>query len=165
MGRVVLLMTAASIVVVASRERTVWDGVYNDAQAKRGAKIYTDACGRCHGEALQGDGTASALIGPGFLSDFDGVTLGEIVDRTRKTMPEDDPGTMSRQQIADVMTYVLSVNKFPAGEAELPAQADVLSQIKFVATRPKGNGGRADQPALRNVARTDLLVRAMERLP
>ena len=134
---IAMALTATAIVGRASRDRTVWDGIYNDAQSTRGAKIYKDSCARCHGETLQGDGTAGALSGPGFLSDFDGVTLADIVDRTRKTMPDDDPGTMSRQQIVDALTYVLSANKFPKGDRELPTQADVLSQITFVAVRPK----------------------------
>jgi hypothetical protein len=31
---------------------------------------------------------------------------------------------------------MFSVNKFPAGEAELPTQAEVLNQITFLATKP-----------------------------
>jgi hypothetical protein len=72
------------------------------------------------------------------MADFNGASLGEMLDRTRQTMPDDNPGTMSRQQIADVLTYVLSVNKFPAGESELPTQAELLNQIKFLATKPTG---------------------------
>ena len=102
----------------------------------RGGQVYAVSCQTCHGDALQGDGTATALTGPGFMADFNGVTLGEMLDRTRTTMPDDNPGTMSRQQIADVLTYVLSVNKFPAGAAELPTQAEVLKQITFLATKP-----------------------------
>lgn len=116
--------------------RSVWDGVYSAAQAKRGGDVYAEHCLECHGETLQGDGTASALAGPGFRDDFNGVKLSEMLDRTRKTMPDDKPGTMSRQQIADVLAYVLSVNKFPAGEADLPTQAEVLNQIVFLATKP-----------------------------
>ncbi len=116
--------------------RSVWDGVYTDAQAKRGGQVYGAHCRNWHGDPLQGDGSASALRGPTFTADFNGVTLAELVDRTRRTMPDDNPGTMSRQQIADVVAYVLSVNKFPAGEVELPTQAEALTQIMFLATKP-----------------------------
>ena len=33
-----------------------------------------------------------------------------------------------------MLAYVLSFNKFPVGETELPTQAEVLNQIKFLAT-------------------------------
>ena len=139
----IVSMTAVAALVAlraqdAPGDRSVWDGVYTDAQAKRGGQVYAVSCQNCHGEALQGDGTATALTGPGFMADFNGATLGEILDRTRTTMPDDNPGTMSRQQIADVLTYMLYVNKFPAGAAELPTQPEVLSQIKFLATKPTG---------------------------
>jgi len=130
----------ASLVTARAQEpaagRSVWDGVFTAAQAKRGGDVYAQHCLECHGETLQGDGTASALAGPGFRDDFNGVKLSEMLDRTRKTMPDDKPGTMSRQQIADVLAYVFSVNKFPAGDAELPTQAELLNQITFLATKP-----------------------------
>jgi len=51
-------------------------------------------------------------------------------------MPNDRPGTLSRQQTADVLAYVFSFNRFPAGKAELARQTELLKQIKFEATRP-----------------------------
>ena len=128
---------AAGIFVRADVGKTVWDGVYTVAQAARGEKVYAAKCVKCHQESLLGDGTATALTGPGFAANWDGVLMGEMVDRTRSTMPDDDPGTLSRQQVADAIAFVLKFNKFPAGETELPTQAEVLNQIKFVAT--KGN--------------------------
>ena len=135
-------MLAASVGGRAQKAggRTVWDGVYSDAQVKRGKQVYDKSCVNCHGEQLMGDGTATALTGTGFMADFNGVTLGEMVDRTRQTMPDDDPGSMSRQQITDVIAYVLKFNKFPSGEADLPTQAEVLNQIKFLAEKPSGDG-------------------------
>ena len=50
-------------------------------------------------------------------------------------MPMDTPATLSRQQTLDVLTYVFSVNKFPAGQAELPRQAEMLNLIQFKATK------------------------------
>ena len=119
----------------ASASKTVWDGVYTVAQAARGEKVYAAKCVKCHLETLLGDGTATALTGPGFAANWDGVSLGEMLDRTRSTMPDDDPGTLSRQQVADAIAFMLKFNKFPAGETELPTQAEALNQIKFVATR------------------------------
>jgi hypothetical protein len=53
----------------------------------------------------------------------------------RATMPLDKPNTLTRQQTADVLTYILSVNKVPAGKTELPRQADILNTITFKATK------------------------------
>jgi mono/diheme cytochrome c family protein len=133
--KVIAAVVIGAVVVTASAGRTVWDGVFTEAQAKRGEKVYAAKCVICHVETLLGDGTATALTGPGFLANWDGVLLGEMVDRTRTTMPDDDPGTLSRQQVADVLAFVLKFNNFPAGETELPTQAEALNQIKFVATK------------------------------
>lgn len=125
--------------IPAQRGRTVWDGVYTEAQAKRGEKVYAARCVKCHAETLVGDGTATALTGTGFAGNWDGVSLGELVERTRNTMPDDEPGTLSRQQVADVVAFVLNFNRFPSGETELPTQAEALNQIKFVATKTGGD--------------------------
>lgn len=119
-------------------DRTVWDGVYTEDQARRGEKVYAATCVKCHVETLLGDGTATALTGTGFAANWDGVTLGEMAERTRTTMPDDDPGKLSRQQVADVIAFVLKFNKLPAGEIELPAQTEALNQITFLATKRGG---------------------------
>jgi len=51
-------------------------------------------------------------------------------------MPQDNPGALTREQDADVIAFVLSINKLPAGKAELPAQSEMLKQIKFEAIKP-----------------------------
>src|SRR5262245_19172976 len=117
-------------------ERTVWDGVYTEAQAKRGEAFYRQSCSQCHGEALLGREMASPLTGPAFASNWNGVALGDLLERMRLTMPQDRPGSLSRQQNADILAYILSVGRFPAGKTELARQTEILSQIRFVATKP-----------------------------
>ena len=116
--------------------KSVWDGVYTEEQAKRGAAVYRQWCSSCHGNELEGGEMAPGLTGGGFTSNWNGLTIGDIFDRTRTTMPQDSPGALTREQDADVTAYMLSMNKFPAGESELPTQSEVLKQIKFEATKP-----------------------------
>jgi hypothetical protein len=52
-------------------------------------------------------------------------------------MPENDPGKLPRAQIADLMAYLLSANRFPEGKSELDKQAEVLKQIRIDAEAPK----------------------------
>jgi hypothetical protein len=51
-------------------------------------------------------------------------------------MPADKPGTLSRQEVADVIAFILQRGHFPAGQAELSTQAEALKGIKFVAKKP-----------------------------
>jgi S-disulfanyl-L-cysteine oxidoreductase SoxD len=132
----VFAAAAAGAMGMSAQERTVWDGVYTEAQAKRGEALYFDRCVRCHGPTLAGgtDG-AGPLFGPTFNGNWNGVPLGQMLDRVRATMPQDKPATLSRQQTADVLTFIFSANKFPAGKAELPRNAEMLNMIQFKASR------------------------------
>jgi mono/diheme cytochrome c family protein len=120
----------------APTARTVWDGVYTEEQAKRGEALYHQSCALCHGEALLGREMASPLTGPVFNSNWDGVMLGDLMERMRLTMPQTSPGSLSRQQNADLLAYILSVGRFPAGKTELARQTEILNQIRYLATRP-----------------------------
>lgn len=119
--------------------RSVWDGVYTEEQARRGKDLYGTHCLACHGETLEGSGPVRPLTGPDFAANWNGLSMGDMLERTRTTMPMDKPGTLSRQQIADVLSYVLSVNKLPAGDVELPRQSELLTPIKFLAQKPSGD--------------------------
>ena len=119
-----------------SSHASVWDGVFTDAQAKRGAAVFAENCARCHGNALEGDGEeATPLAGGSFLSNWNGKTIGDIYERIRKTMPDKNPGTLTRQEDADVLAYVLSFNAFPAGKVELPIEVERLNLITFDAIK------------------------------
>jgi mono/diheme cytochrome c family protein len=114
----------------------VWDGVYTEAQAVRGEKASGAQCASCHGQTLTGAEAAPALTGDVFNANWEGVPLGDLFERIRVSMPLDAPGTLSRQQTADVIAYMLKVGKFPAGGAELPTEAAALAQVTFVSNRP-----------------------------
>lgn len=114
---------------------TVWDGVYTIAQADRGAAVYKADCASCHGDALTGVDEAPALIGTTFLSNWNGQSVGDLVDLTRKSMPKDNENTLTRQQYVDVIAHVLRTNKFPASQVELPTSGLRLGQIRIDAFR------------------------------
>jgi cytochrome c len=122
--------------LIAQGSRTVWDGVYNEAQAKRGEAIFVDACSNCHGRTLEGQDMTPALTGGTFMSNWDGLSVGDLTDRIRSSMPLDKPGTLSRQDNVDVVSYILRFNQFPAGKDELPIQINTLKQIVFKAAKP-----------------------------
>jgi mono/diheme cytochrome c family protein len=116
--------------------RTVWDGVYTDDQAKRGEAVYHKECALCHGDMLTGGESAPPLTGGGFQANWNGLTLGDLFDRIRKTMPLSAPGRLTRPQGADVLAFMLSVNKFPAGKTELYRQSEMLREIRFESKKP-----------------------------
>jgi mono/diheme cytochrome c family protein len=119
----------------ADTTSSVWDGVYTDVQAMRGAASYTERCAVCHGASLGGVGEAPALTGARFVSDFDGLSLGELFDRIRTTMPLNNAGGLSRDQYADILAFMLKSNGFPAGRTELYRRREYLDTIAFESKR------------------------------
>jgi mono/diheme cytochrome c family protein len=126
----------AGIAAQSQAARSVWDGVYTAEQAKRGQAIYNAQCASCHGDTLGGGESAPALAGGEFLSNWNGLTVGDLFDRTRTSMPQSKPGSLSREVNADILAYVLSANQFPAGKTELARATEVLKEIRIEAAKP-----------------------------
>jgi len=117
----------------SSQSQSVWSGVYTVEQAERGRSLYETACAGCHGVDLNGGDEAPVLAGGEFVWAWNGLTVGTLFERIRKTMPVEDPGSVSRQQKADILAFVLSVNNFPSGDSELPSRSSRLQRIMFEA--------------------------------
>jgi quinoprotein glucose dehydrogenase len=116
---------------------SVWDGVYTQAQAGRGKALYNSSCASCHGDQLNGGETAPALVGGEFLSNWNGLTVGQLFDRIRTSMPPGTPSKVARDAKVDIVAYILSYNKFPAGDKELPQQTAMMNTIAIDAEKPK----------------------------
>lgn len=115
---------------------STWSGVYTEAQAKVGEGHYVNVCAECHGQDLAGDGFAPSLKGPEFMSNWNGLTVGELYERIRISMPPSDPEALGGAEKADVVAFILKQAGFPAGETKLAATTEALKAIKFEATKP-----------------------------
>ena len=111
--------------------RTIWSGVFSAEQAKRGEASANRNCAKCHSADLAGGQDGPALVGADVLQAWNGMTVGDLFDRVKTTMPADAPRSLSPQETADVVAYILSVNKCPAGEKELPSEPEALGQIRI----------------------------------
>ena len=134
---IIPLATALALQSAASAQPTksVWDGVYTEEQANRGKQGYADQCASCHGPELTGGEMAPALAGGDFMAGWDGLTVGDLFERIRISMPQNAPGSLSGQQNADILAFVLASNKFPSGSAELAKEAMILKTIKLEAKK------------------------------
>jgi mono/diheme cytochrome c family protein len=109
--------------------------VFSEEQVKRGATAYQRECSNCHGTSLEGGDMTPPLVGGGFTSNWNDLTIGDLFDRIRLTMPLDSPGKLSRQQNADVIAFILKTNAWPSGTTELPPELGALKQIKIEANK------------------------------
>jgi mono/diheme cytochrome c family protein len=123
-------------IVSAQQPQSVWNGTFTETQAKRGDQLYAKYCAHCHASDLTGGEMAPPLTGGQFLYNWNGLTLGDLFERMRISMPQDNPGGLSRQQNADVLAFMLLKSSFPAGDTELASQTEVLKEIRFEAEKP-----------------------------
>jgi mono/diheme cytochrome c family protein len=121
--------TAAQPAQGAGTVKSVWDSVYSVDQAKRGRDKYTQVCSNCHQGDLSGSDQAPSLAGGEFLDRWDGQSVGDLADRIRLTMPQDDIGSLNIQMSADITAYLLQANSFPAGQEELKADRTALKAV------------------------------------
>src|SRR5436853_6520417 len=124
--------------VAAAQEKSQWEGVFTEEQAKRGEPLYAQYCASCHGPDLAGGEMAPGLTGGEFSSNWNDLSLGDLFERIRVSMPQNAPGSLSRQQDADILAFILSKMNMPSGSAELPTQTEALKEIKFLAAKPAG---------------------------
>ncbi len=108
---------------------TIWDGVFSDRQAERGRQAYQRECAFCHREDLRGDATATSLVGPAFSTRWGGMTIHDMVEELRSSMPQNAPDSLGDQVYVDLVSYLLKENGSPSGAGDLPITAADLRQI------------------------------------
>jgi hypothetical protein len=145
-----VLMLVATVSMTAQDvlrfTRWVWDGVYTTQQAQRGEPLYRRYWADCHGPDLLGRtdvppppaprpgmvtwvGTPP-LKGETFISNWTDLSVGDIFERNRISMPQNAPGSLSRQQNADILAYILQENGYSAGAGELATMKEALDTIR-----------------------------------
>lgn len=129
-------LSASSALHAQSASQSIWDGVYTSAQADRGKTVYANACSRCHGETLDGADEVPPVKGPHFMTNWDGQSIADLVQRIRNTMPLDDPGSLSGASTTDLVAYLLQQNGAPTGSAELPNDPGVQGGVHITASAP-----------------------------
>ena len=130
------LVIFQALILVSAQGKTTLDGVYSEAQAARGEKVYAGSCASCHGDDLSGGGQTPPLSGKEFNSDWNDLSMGDLYDRTHLSMPADKPGSLTPEQTVDVIAFLLKKGSFPAGQADLPTDTAALKQMKSVSPKP-----------------------------
>jgi len=111
---------AAAPAAARSAEPTTADGIFTLAQAARGAELFRSTCAECHDTA---DWTE-----PGFRGRWDGESVFQLWYYINDRMPYDDPWSLSREQVTDVLTYILQLNDLPSGDTELGTDDDTIDK-------------------------------------
>ena len=121
--------TAAA--AAAPEAKSIWDGVFTEEQAKRGEEAYQATCSECHGGDLMGDGFAPSLAGADFQGNWNDLSVGDLFERVRISMPPSGPTSVTPEAKADILAHIFNFNKYPVGTTELEPKTDVLKTIKI----------------------------------
>ena len=132
-----IAVTALTGAFAQSTTRSVWTGVYTAPQAEAGAGRYAAACAECHGDDLEGRERAPALAGGAFAQRWDGSTLKKLFERMEEMPPDDPASRPSAKEYGDILAFLLSANRIPAGTTPLAGDKAVLAGIIYTSQKPK----------------------------
>lgn len=111
---------------------TTSSGVYTAAQAARGEQTYMNICVACHPP-----GTYTA---PAFRDKWNGSPLSELFGFISNSMPKQEPASLTPDEYAEVVAYLLKINGAPPGKTELPADDKALKAIRISMPAKAGSG-------------------------
>jgi mono/diheme cytochrome c family protein len=97
-------------------------------QQARGKMLYMDKCSSCHMENLKGTTETPPLTGDMFWMNWETYSANNLVEQVRTTMPEDNPGSLMRQEYVDIIAYILKTNEVPF-MGDLPMDAEGLKKV------------------------------------
>jgi mono/diheme cytochrome c family protein len=127
----VLMVAAAGSLLnaqAADKPRTVWDGVYTDAQAARATATFSQSCSNCH--TLSQDGGNRPLTGDAFWKGFTQKTVADLLTFVKTNMPNGvNAGSLPAPTYNDLVALILKSNGFPAGNAEVSPESVAGVQI------------------------------------
>jgi mono/diheme cytochrome c family protein len=121
-------------------ERPLTSGVFSGKQVERGEGVYRTSCQSCHAK--------TEYTGDKFKVAWVSKTAYDIFNTIRTQMPEDNPGSLERQEYVDVVAYIFSLNAYPAGANDLPGDDEGLKKVRIDNPPPS----TASRPAPRGTA-------------
>ncbi len=92
-------------------------------QATRGQRVFTTVCAVCHGR--------NEFTGPIFALTWMAEPVGHLFQHISTAMPQDRPGSLSPEEYAAIVAYLLQLNGHAAGDQELPADEELLSRMRW----------------------------------
>ncbi|WP_020179707.1 cytochrome c [Methylopila sp. M107] len=104
------------------------EGPYTQAQLDKGTSEYNTHCRTCH--AAKGKGALGpALSGDVFKKRFGGQSVTDVANWIHENMPQTAPKSLSDEQLYPIVAYILSLNDFTPGQADLTKDSGAAVKI------------------------------------
>jgi S-disulfanyl-L-cysteine oxidoreductase SoxD len=126
LSRLSLVIAIAGVVATSwaepaqSQERPQ---TYTDSQAVRGQQWFAAMCQQCHPTQDMGS--------PDFKVRWGGLTALDLYTIISTTMPQEEPGSLSRRAYADIVAYLMQLNGLPPGPTPLTPDSTALTAARL----------------------------------
>lgn len=117
-------MISAALCLAQAREARAQSDLrsfFTDSQSVRGQQWFEATCLSCH--------PTRDMTSADFKLRWNGRTALELYERISTTMPQAEPGSLSRRAYADVVAYLLRINGLAAGT--VPLTTDSVTLVSF----------------------------------
>ena len=102
------------------------DGIYSEAQAARGRLAFEQICTECH--------VPADWMEPAFLERWEEASVFRLWYWIYERMPHGNPGSLTREQVTDALTYIFQLNGLPPGPSELATDDDSIDDYWIIWT-------------------------------
>ena len=97
--------------------------LYTEEQATTGAVVFGKICAECHEK--------KDVAGADFRAKWTGRPVWELYELVRTTMPDSNPGSLSRDDYAAAIAYILKLNGLPAGPVAVMPDTTAMKAAKL----------------------------------
>jgi alcohol dehydrogenase (cytochrome c) len=108
-------------IAIAAAQQPARPGIFTAEQAAAGRATYEATCSACHLPDLKGTFEAPPLAGANFMNMWRNRPASDLFTRIRTSMPISNPGSLSNEEAANLVAFILQANGATAG-------AQVLTQ-------------------------------------
>jgi len=97
--------------------------LYTEEQATNGTALFNKVCVECHEPA--------DYTGPKFREKWNGQPMLDLYEEIRTKMPDDSPGSLTRDEYADALAYILKQNGVLSGPTKVAPDSSAMSMVKL----------------------------------
>ncbi len=136
-----------SSIIMAAAQQPARPGIFTVEQASAGQATYQGVCSSCHLPDLKGAFEAPPLAGANFMNTWRNRATSDLFTRIRATMPISNPGSLSDQDAANLVAFILQANGAAPGTQALTPETMVPIGAVATGSAPQAQEGMAAQPA------------------
>ncbi len=102
---------------------------FTAAQATAGSKLYEQQCAGCHGSRLDNGEFGPPISGEEFLTRWGNRRVNEVLDYVQDMMPPAAPGSLTAEQVTNLVAFILQRNSVAISDHPLPSDPAALSKM------------------------------------